>query len=381
MTLTRSAVVKTSITAVVLLAMVVGTLVFMNARKQVTLDVEGEVTTVTTFASSVEELLGDQGVELGKQDVVEPAPDTALRDGTVVTVRYGKQLDVLVDGEPDTVWTTAIDAEEALAVIDTRADTVELVAHRTFGNSRADLPIVLSADNAVVITHDGKETHVPAGSVTLAEVLTHTEIVIGEYDRVRVVSGDSKDAPVNVVIQRVKIVEETETKAIDFESLIEKDGSKYTDYRKVTTEGKKGERTIVDKVVLVDGEEESRELISDEVTAEPVNEVTTVGTKARPAPIGTPTGGQGKHLFGDPVWDALAKCESGNRPGAVSSSGAYHGMFQFSPATWRGVGGTGLPSQASPEEQLKRAKALQARSGWGQWPHCSSKMRAQGLIN
>jgi hypothetical protein len=31
------------------------------------------------------------------------------------------------------------------------------------------------------------------------------------------------------------------------------------------------------------------------------------------------------------------------------------------------VGGTGLPSDASREEQIKRAKILQARSGWGQW--------------
>ena len=76
----------------------------------------------------------------------------------------------------------------------------------------------------------------------------------------------------------------------------------------------------------------------------------------------------------DGVWDRLAKCESGGNPRAVSSSGTYHGLFQFSVATWRSVGGSGLPSEASPAEQLQRAQALQARSGWGQWPACARKL-------
>ena len=74
------------------------------------------------------------------------------------------------------------------------------------------------------------------------------------------------------------------------------------------------------------------------------------------------------------MWAKLAACESGGRPNAVSASGAYHGLYQFSVATWRSVGGSGLPSQATAAEQTKRAKILQARSGWGQWPHCSSKL-------
>lgn len=80
------------------------------------------------------------------------------------------------------------------------------------------------------------------------------------------------------------------------------------------------------------------------------------------------------YTFGEPVWDKLARCESGGRPDAVSANGLYHGMFQFSAATWRAVGGTGLPSQASPNEQLQRAKELRKRSGWGQWPHCSKTL-------
>ncbi len=73
------------------------------------------------------------------------------------------------------------------------------------------------------------------------------------------------------------------------------------------------------------------------------------------------------------VWARLAACESGGRAN-INTGNGYYGAYQFSASTWRGVGGTGLPSDASLEEQTARAQALQARSGWGQWPECSAKL-------
>lgn len=73
------------------------------------------------------------------------------------------------------------------------------------------------------------------------------------------------------------------------------------------------------------------------------------------------------------VWDRLAQCESGGN-WAINTGNGYYGGLQFSLATWRGVGGSGLPSDASREEQIARGQALQARSGWGQWPECSAKL-------
>ena len=71
-----------------------------------------------------------------------------------------------------------------------------------------------------------------------------------------------------------------------------------------------------------------------------------------------------------PQLEAIAQCESGGDPTAVSSNGMYHGKYQFSVATWAAVGGTGLPSQAPEAEQDMRAAMLYARSGPGQWPVC-----------
>jgi len=71
-----------------------------------------------------------------------------------------------------------------------------------------------------------------------------------------------------------------------------------------------------------------------------------------------------------PQLEAIAQCESGGNPAAVSSNGMYHGKYQFSVATWAATGGSGLPSQAPEAEQDMRAAMLYASSGPGQWPVC-----------
>lgn len=67
---------------------------------------------------------------------------------------------------------------------------------------------------------------------------------------------------------------------------------------------------------------------------------------------------------------AIAACESGGNPGAVSADGTYRGKYQFDHATWAAVGGSGDPAAASEAEQDARAAILYARAGASPWPVC-----------
>jgi len=73
------------------------------------------------------------------------------------------------------------------------------------------------------------------------------------------------------------------------------------------------------------------------------------------------------------VWDKLAACESGS-DWHVSSGNGFYGGLQFQLTSWQLVGGSGLPNQASREEQIERAKMLLSRQGWAAWPVCSMKI-------
>ncbi|MFG3137713.1 peptidoglycan DD-metalloendopeptidase family protein [Streptomyces sp. NPDC048211] len=81
------------------------------------------------------------------------------------------------------------------------------------------------------------------------------------------------------------------------------------------------------------------------------------------------------HADSSTVWDRLAECESGQDFGIKTPP--YYGGFQFLQSTWNAVGGTGNPADATPAEQLKRAKILLAEEGPGQWT-CSTMTLVSG---
>ncbi|MFP5255126.1 MAG: transglycosylase family protein [Acidimicrobiia bacterium] len=148
--------------------------------------------------------------------------------------------------------------------------------------------------------------------------------------------------------------------------------------------------TIVVEVADTAGEPE-------ETTTSEAEETTTTGAEDRepepvaalaaPAPEPAPTTETTQappstppsegYAYGDPddpaTWDRLAQCESGGN-WSLNSGNGYYGGLQFSLATWQDVGGSGYPHESSREEQIHRGQILQARYGWGQWPHCSSKL-------
>ena len=67
---------------------------------------------------------------------------------------------------------------------------------------------------------------------------------------------------------------------------------------------------------------------------------------------------------------AIASCESGGDPTAVSADGAYRGKYQFDYGTWASVGGSGDPAAAPEAEQDYRAALLYSSSGSSPWPIC-----------
>jgi hypothetical protein len=68
--------------------------------------------------------------------------------------------------------------------------------------------------------------------------------------------------------------------------------------------------------------------------------------------------------------EAIAACESGGDPEAVSPDGTYMGLFQFDQGTWESVGGSGSPTEAPVAEQEYRAALLYSESGSSPWPVC-----------
>ena len=72
------------------------------------------------------------------------------------------------------------------------------------------------------------------------------------------------------------------------------------------------------------------------------------------------------------AWDAVRQCESGGNYSTNTGNG-YYGAYQFSMQTWRGLGMSGRPSDASPAVQDQAARRLAGQYGMKPWPNCGKR--------
>jgi hypothetical protein len=73
------------------------------------------------------------------------------------------------------------------------------------------------------------------------------------------------------------------------------------------------------------------------------------------------------------TWERVAQCESGGN-WSINTGNGYYGGLQFNIDSWRWVGGSGYPHEATKAEQIHRAELLHERQGWNAWPACSRKL-------
>ena len=345
------------------------------AESSVVLTVNGVPQSVSLGSGLVADILAAQGIELSAYDAVSPPVDAQVSAGQSITVQLARELLVEVDGQATTVWTTAHDASAVLASVDGEGRSVRLVASRSGG--RLDLPMSVSVGDVVAVVADGHTSVVTYAGGGAQGLLELAGLEVGYDDAVTLVNAadvgaDSLGAQVALTVQRVQIAVVTEALLVPYETEEREDGERFRDLApRVDQEGVDGSMLQVSRVTTVDGEVTDQQTLSQTMVAEPVSRIVVQGTRERPAaaPVHWEPG-----AISDDIWVALAQCESGGNPSIVSSNGLFHGLYQFMVPTWYSVGGTGLPSQASPEEQRMRAEILQARSGWGQWTACTARL-------
>jgi uncharacterized protein YabE (DUF348 family) len=356
--------------ALVITALVGGTAAYAAADTTVELTVDGRTEKVRAFGSSVSDVLEAADVSVGDRDVVAPGPDEQVDDGERVVVRHARPLTLTVDGETDTHWTTALTVGDALDDLDVRTEGARLSASRSAPLGRQGLDLTVTNPKDVQVLVDGQVLPVVTQSPTVADVLSEVGVTLGQADTVSVAPSTPVVDGLVVAVTRVATGDLVEEKAIAFPTEERESGDLYKGDRKVQQAGKTGTRTITYQQVTANGQEISRKVVSDEVTAQPVPQIVLVGTKEKPAPPPAPSA---PAVPSGSVWDRLAQCESGGN-WHINTGNGYYGGLQFNLQTWRAYGGSGYPHQNSREAQIAVAERVQQAQGWGAWPSCSSKL-------
>ncbi|HEY6797898.1 MAG TPA: transglycosylase family protein [Kineosporiaceae bacterium] len=219
--------------------------------------------------------------------------------------------------------------------------------------------VASTAVKLVTLVADGRTRDVTTTVATVADLLAEQKVAVGPADQLTALPTSPVFDGLVVALTRIERRRVTVTETVSPPVVQRPSAVLAPGARRVLRPGRPGTQHTVYEVVLADGRPTSRTELVAVVVRPPMPQIVQVGGPRRPSARPLP-GVDGLN------WTALARCESGGNPRAVNPAG-YYGLFQFSVGTWRAVGGSGLPNDAPPAEQLYRAKLLFQRGGAGQW--------------
>jgi resuscitation-promoting factor RpfB len=359
---------------VVLTALLASGVAWSLTGKTALLSVDGQVQEVDFRGGTVEDVLAAAGLEAGERDVLVPSADSEVEDGERIALRRARLLTLVVDGREKQVWVTAASVDEALDQIGLRDGALALSASRSRSIPLDGFRLAVTTPKDISIIADNAVKPLSTTAPTVRDALIEAGVRLDRDDRISATRTTPVTDRMVIRVTRISTVRTTETVAVPFGTERREDADLFKGETKTLQAGRAGAVRRTVEVVYADGALEKRTVLSSTTLSAPVTRILAVGTKARPAAASSntrrSTGGSADSLN----WPALARCESGGNPRAVSSTGKYRGLYQFSLATWRSVGGQGDPIDNSAGEQTYRAKLLYERSGAGQWPHCGKHL-------
>ncbi len=345
--------------------------IWAASGKTVTIEVDGQSREVSTLSGSVSGALASAGIAVTEHDTVAPAADAAISDGSRIAINRGRQLTVTIDGVSHVIWTTALTVDQALAQLGQGQQSLELSADR----SRA-IPLegmTLTADTLHVVSltdGTGLPTTSASSAVNVGAMLAEKQIVLGPNDTVAPAPTTPITDGLAVSITRTVITSAVADEAVAQPADVPtEDPNLARGTSTVTIAGSAGTAAVTYQITMVNGVQTDKHEVSRTVTVAPVASQISVGTKSSLTYVGNQV------FFNDTEfgvnWDGLANCESTHNPRAINGNPSAglptYGLFQFDLPTWASVGGSGNPIDATPEEQILRAKLLFQSRGLEPW--------------
>lgn len=280
-------------TLALVIAGAVSAVTYAAMKKTVTLSVDGRPSTVTTVGGTVEDVLDDQDIEIDRHDAVAPSPSSQIEDGSRIAVRFGRELNLNVDGDGETYWVTATRLDTALSQIGLRFADAELSASRSAPIGREGLNLTVKTEKTVTLVEAGQKSTVVTTALTAGGALQDLKVDYDQNDEVTPGTTARIDDGARVRVVRIATPTRKVKEVVPNQTAVRYDDDMLEGHEKVVRAGHDGLRVETFEVVLADGERRGRKQVDSTVRTEPVKRVEVHGTKEPPAPEPAPTGGTG----------------------------------------------------------------------------------------
>lgn len=273
----RLAVIFTSF--IVLLA-ASGFAMYETTKKTVALTLDGQEEIITTHANTVKGILDDLDISLHSDDFVSPSVDTKVTDQLKVVWKPAKQVQVLIDSEKKVVWTTADTVAQLLTEQQIELKEHDKVHPRIEEKIKKGMEVNIHKAFQLSLVVGGNEEKVWSTSTTVADFLLQQGITLNQLDRVE--PQDEEIVKENDVINVIRVEKVTDVveEPVDFAVVTQKDTSLTKGTEKVLKEGQKGLISKTYEVLLENGKEVVRNLISEKTVTQKKDKVVALGTMA-----------------------------------------------------------------------------------------------------
>lgn len=354
--------------AAILVTLIGGGAAAIALNKSVTVEVDGQSHQVSTYASTVGELLDDEGLKVSEHDSLSPSPQASIGDGGKIVLQRGRQLHLTIDGEQRDLWVRATTVGQA-------ARQLNLPMQGSWMSEGPDkvLPLegmtleLKTTKNITLFDGGNMPRTLATNSVTVDELLRELKVSLGPEDAITPATGlkITNGAEVRITRTGVTVINQTEQVAAPVQKVDDPEMDKGKE--EIIEPGEAGERIATYRITIKNGVEVSREEIGAKVTKEAKPKVVKVGSKKPPVPP----------ISDGDVWDRLAQCEAGGN-WATNTGNGYYGGLQFNKSTWDSNGGgqyAAYAHQATREQQIAIATLVRdRRGGYGPWPACARKL-------
>jgi uncharacterized protein YabE (DUF348 family) len=275
--------VKYGLHAAVLAGLISLPALWKTVDKSVDLVVDGQSQTIHTTATRVDEVLTDAGYRVSAHDLVAPSASSAISDGGRIVLRRGRLLHLDVDGVQTDVWTTAPTVAEALSQLGYSAQGLVSVS-RSHRLPLGATDIAIRTPRSLTVVHDGTREQVTTASQTVGGVLAELGITLSHRDRLSVPADSPVVSGQTVRVQRVDKQLVSKIKKLPFDVVRHKDADLRAGTTKIVRHGKLGRQRVTYALVYVDGKLVGRTLINRVTVAKPQAKIIAVGPPTRSAP-------------------------------------------------------------------------------------------------
>ena len=211
-------------------------------KNDVVLSVDGETHSVSVREDTVKQVLEKDGITVGEHDVVAPSLDTKITNGMEISVLYGRQLQLTIDGEARTVWTTSRTVDDALTQLNLNDPDSKLSTSRSAAIGREGLSFNISTPKNVTVDAAGTPVELRVAG-TVGDALTAAKVTPDEDDVVTPAADTSLTDGMAISYTNVEKRATSKEEAVPFEKKEEKSDELEEGKTKVTTEGVNGVKT------------------------------------------------------------------------------------------------------------------------------------------